>query len=267
MRTFLVAILLALVAGPAPAMNTWGTDMSDLWWNPDESGWGINIAHQRDTIFATIFVYGADNRARWYVAPAMVAPDPNVTPTTVTYAFSGKLYETQGPALGGAFDPAAVTNREVGTASINFYEVGKGTLTYGVDNTAVTREIRRQTFKLNDIAGTYLGGSVATEFNPCSFGQATLVGSGDVTFTYNAESRVATIVAPAVLNQRCTITGIYEQQGRMGTIDGSYSCTAGLPGGRFVAFEIEAGYNAISLRYVAEYGNCVERGRMAGVRR
>ena len=26
--------------------------MQDLWWNPAESGWGINLAHQDDTVFA-----------------------------------------------------------------------------------------------------------------------------------------------------------------------------------------------------------------------
>ena len=53
----------------------------------------------------------------------------------------------------------------------------------------------------------------------------------------------------------------------MGVITGSYTCTGALPNGRFTAFEIEAGYHAISMRYVAEYGSCVEAGRLAGVRR
>jgi hypothetical protein len=41
-----VATLVALVVPSRTwALNTWGSDMSDLWWNPDESGWGVNIAH------------------------------------------------------------------------------------------------------------------------------------------------------------------------------------------------------------------------------
>ena len=65
MRSLLLAAFLAAAALPVRALNSWGTDMSDLWWTPTESGWGINISHQRDTIFATIFVYGPDNRARF----------------------------------------------------------------------------------------------------------------------------------------------------------------------------------------------------------
>ena len=34
----------------------------DLWWNPAESGWGINLAHQGDTIVATWSTYGADGK-------------------------------------------------------------------------------------------------------------------------------------------------------------------------------------------------------------
>jgi len=45
MRRFLVAAILVCAPSVANALNTWGTDMSDLWWNPNESGWGINIAH------------------------------------------------------------------------------------------------------------------------------------------------------------------------------------------------------------------------------
>lgn len=258
---FLLMVALLSAALPANAMNTWGTDMSDLWWNPDESGWGINVVHQRDVVFATIFVYGPDNRARWYVAPAMTAET-----AAVTYAFSGKLYETQGPFLGGAFNPASVTNREVGTASLNFYEVGKGTLTYGVDTSLVIKEIRRQTFRQAEIAGTYLGGTVGTG-TTCTFSGGSLTGSGEFGITFSPGSNVATITTPAAAGQRCTLSGIYEQQGRMGVITGNFSCTGGLAGGRITLFEIEAGYNAISMRYDAQYINCVDSGRMAGVRR
>ena len=37
----------------------------DLWWNPSESGWGINIAQQGDVMFATWFIYGASRQPTW----------------------------------------------------------------------------------------------------------------------------------------------------------------------------------------------------------
>ena len=67
MKKFLAALVLAL-ALPVHAANPFGTDFSDLWFNPAESGWGVNLNHQMDVIFATLFVYGPDGKAKWYVA-------------------------------------------------------------------------------------------------------------------------------------------------------------------------------------------------------
>ena len=52
--------------GPEPTC-AWGrslnlaraTNYQDLWWNPAESGWGVNFTHQGDIIFATWFTYDA----------------------------------------------------------------------------------------------------------------------------------------------------------------------------------------------------------------
>jgi hypothetical protein len=42
----------------------------DLWWNApadSEAGWGVQIAHQGDTLFATLFGYDAAGEPRWRV--------------------------------------------------------------------------------------------------------------------------------------------------------------------------------------------------------
>jgi hypothetical protein len=44
-------------------------DYSDLWWNSQESGWGMNIVQQGSIVFVTLFVYGPDGKPTWYVAP------------------------------------------------------------------------------------------------------------------------------------------------------------------------------------------------------
>jgi hypothetical protein len=46
------------------------TDLTDLWWNPSESGWGMNIAHQSNVLFLTFVLYGADGNAGWFTATA-----------------------------------------------------------------------------------------------------------------------------------------------------------------------------------------------------
>jgi hypothetical protein len=256
----LATALLISIAPCAHGLNTWGTDMSDLWWNPNESGWGINIVQQYDAIFATFFVYGADTKTRWYVAPSM-----SYQGNGANYVFSGLLYETQGPFLGGPFNPGAVTNRPVGNARLEFLTITQGNLTYNVDSASVTKTIQRQTFKRAQISGNYVGaasGSVTGCSNSGSFGTS---GQFGVTLSPSTD----TIIVSATLDNggRCSYSGIYRQDGRMGAISGTLACTGNVPiAGTFEAFELEAGNNVIVLRYEAHYGSCIERGRIGGLK-
>src|SRR5215211_6735666 len=63
---FIAAMGLSLSA----AASTFSIDYSDLWGGgqpaPTEAGWGLNLIQQGDVIFGTMFVYGADNTARWF---------------------------------------------------------------------------------------------------------------------------------------------------------------------------------------------------------
>ena len=47
------------------------TNYQGLWWNAppgSESGWGINLNHEGDIIFAAWFTYDTDNTPLWLVA-------------------------------------------------------------------------------------------------------------------------------------------------------------------------------------------------------
>src|SRR5215207_11325714 len=88
-RTFAAGLLVTLgMAQPASA-TSFSTDYTDLWFSPAESGWGLNLSQQGNTMFGTLFVYGTDQTPRWYVASALVA--------TSTNSFTGALYRTTGP--------------------------------------------------------------------------------------------------------------------------------------------------------------------------
>jgi hypothetical protein len=54
---------------------------SDIWWVPEESGWGLNLIHQGNTLFGTLFVYGSDGTPRWY--SASVSSRRETTPFTI----------------------------------------------------------------------------------------------------------------------------------------------------------------------------------------
>ena len=82
LRRFAAAAILALgFSGPALATPD-SIDYTDLWFVPAESGWGVNVIQQGNTLFATLFVYGSDQSPRWFVAsdlkPVHITTDPHI---------------------------------------------------------------------------------------------------------------------------------------------------------------------------------------------
>jgi hypothetical protein len=97
--------------GNAPA--NWGTDKTDLWFNPAESGWGLALAQHGNNIFGVWYTYDTDGAPLWFVLPGGSFAGPN--------SFSGTLYRTTGPYFGNAsFDPSMVIGAQAGTATIDF---------------------------------------------------------------------------------------------------------------------------------------------------
>ena len=120
---------------PAP-LNVQG-----LWWSSpagSESGWGINFAHQGDTIFASWFTYDTGGRAWWLVMTA-----PKTGPGT----YSGTLYQTRGPPFNAVpWSPAGVTQTPAGSGTLVFSDASSGTFSYTVGAVTQTKAITRQVF-------------------------------------------------------------------------------------------------------------------------
>jgi hypothetical protein len=118
------------------------TNYQDLWWaSPagSEAGWGINLTHQGNTLFATWFTYGRDGKPLWLSATA-----PRIAPGT----FSGTLYRTMGPAFNALpFDPAKVTRTVAGTAKFTMTDGNSGSFAYTVDGVTQSKAITRQVFQ------------------------------------------------------------------------------------------------------------------------
>ncbi|HEX6635425.1 MAG TPA: hypothetical protein VF038_15770 [Usitatibacter sp.] len=142
----------ALAAAPKMEGTGWRNAM---WFVPSESGWGLNVIEQADTLFATLFVYDTQGKPHWYVASDLAQSGSTADGTAVN---SGPLYEATGAYFGAAsFDPSAVKYREVGTMSFQVHGPGTATLTYSVDNVTVTKNLASFTFARNDTSGTYKG--------------------------------------------------------------------------------------------------------------
>jgi lysyl endopeptidase len=124
-----------LGSGSAPA-----ADYTDLWWNPNESGWGLKlIQHPTRNMFGVWYTYELDGSRTWFVMPGGSWSNANT--------FTGALYTTAGPGFTvQPFDPAQVQSRQVGTATITFTDANNGTFAYSVDGISGSKSITRQPF-------------------------------------------------------------------------------------------------------------------------
>ena len=66
-----IGFVIALLTSVANAV----TNYTDMWFNPSESGWGVNFTQDYNgPIFATFFVYAASGSPTWVVG--LLALDP-----------------------------------------------------------------------------------------------------------------------------------------------------------------------------------------------
>jgi len=133
-RTVSIGRLMFPTATTAPPI-----DYTDLWWNPNESGWGLEITQQFGVMFLAWYVYDSAGKPMWYVAS-------NCNVTSTLDGCTGTLYRTTGPAFATTFDHSRVQVFTAGTVSLVFSDPNNGTLSYTVDGVSGSKVITRQLF-------------------------------------------------------------------------------------------------------------------------
>jgi hypothetical protein len=254
----LAASILALSAAFAPLGHTTtaAINYSDLWWNPSESGWGLNIAQQADTLFATFFIYGDGGQAVWYSATLTLQ---SVGPTGQP-VYGGPLYQTSGTPIGHPYNPALQKYREVGTATLEFGGAANALLRYTVDGVAVAKQVERQTFAPNSLVGSYIGGLTDVTFNCRDPNRNGLVTTESGAIAVTQSGTKVTIQAPV-----CKYEGDFVQQGQVAQVDGRYECTNLATGAvKFQAMLSEQG--GIVGTYIGRDSSCEFRGNIGAMR-
>jgi hypothetical protein len=128
----LLLIAFLFISGSAHAINNY----QDWWWNPAQSGMGLNVGQQNDTIFVAWFNYGDDTKASFLTMGGVLNGN----------TLSGTLYRGTGPVPGPNYNPAQVKQTAVGTATITFNSNNDATLTYSYDNKGGTMALQRFSF-------------------------------------------------------------------------------------------------------------------------
>ena len=253
-QSFLVILALGVATARA---STSSSEITDMWWSPGESGWGVNVVLQRDVAFLTFFVYDTQGNPVWYTSDAHLATDG----TTV---WSGKLYATNGPWFGGPFAAGNVRVRTVGTVTFSTSQLDQATLTYTVDGVPVSKILQRQTWTNEDYTGEYLGGYSITN-SGCT--QASLNGLEELGGSVSVAQNGSAISVKATTSVgACTYSGTYTQTGKLGQVTGNYSCTNGVQGA-FVLLEMAPTISGFTARIVGQSQFCQFAGTFGGIRR
>ena len=106
---------------------------------PAEEGWGVNLTHQGDILFATLFTYAASGAAQWVVASSVARQADG--------SYTGKLYRSTGTAfnlINGTKSSQSVA--EVGSITLRFSNGETGVMSYTLDGASGTKNISRQVF-------------------------------------------------------------------------------------------------------------------------
>jgi hypothetical protein len=252
------AAALGFALAPCASATTFSVDHTDLWETAGEAGWGINLIQQGNNIFASMFVYGPDSSPRWYFASGM---------TGTTTSYSGTLFRTTGPVFSAAFIPTNVVVVPVGSMTVTFSDVNAATLSYTIDGTSVTKQLRRNSAASNNLAGNYLGGLTALTTgcaNSANNGAALIVGELVI-------SQVGSTVSMQVQNNfsttdTCSFTGSFTPQGRLGTVTGgTWSCTRG-NSGTFTMTQVDAGIDSMGSVFSGKDQFCNYSGRFGGLK-
>ena len=218
-RSTLALLLLTLSANAAVAAAP-GTNYTGLWLTPGESGWGLNLIQQGETMFGTLYVYGPDNSARWYSASNLACDGGNPNRCV------GALAESSGSPFSAPFDASTVSRREVGEMSIEFGETSAA-LSYAVDATRVTKTVAPFAWKANDLSGKYFG----VQYTPPNGGTPEAGDLVDITIRHDTAAGTFRIDSSlARTSVACTHTGTAIPRNMSIHLAGTYTCSDGRSG-------------------------------------
>jgi hypothetical protein len=215
----ILAVVLSTFALESAAAN-----YTDWWWNPAQSGHGLNVGQQGNTVFLSWFTYDEAGQGMWVVLSGPLAGN----------AVQGDFYRTTGPKLGEPFNPAAVAAAKVGTGRISFASLHSATFDWTVNAKSGSVALVRQSYGQPDPSGSYVGG-VGDPGVPvgCPFGGQP--GSANrATFVVTIANNVVTVNWTTEKFNEFVFTAPVKYSGQWMDLQGTYTSTNALgPTGTF----------------------------------
>ncbi len=109
-----------------------------LWWNANESGWGMSITQHGNMIFGALYTYDDAGQPTWYVIPNCPVSTASCT---------GDIYKVTGgspPSM--PWNGSAKNVTRAGAGTLTFASTSTGAFTYTINNVAGSKSITQQVF-------------------------------------------------------------------------------------------------------------------------
>lgn len=248
-RTFIKEACVAIALAFAATAPRAGSDITDLWYDPADSGWGLGVFQQGNVAFVTLFTYDSSGRPAWYVGSDVRNTGTNFDPCGSS-GFSGTLYAMTGPVLGSS---GTEVPRATGSIGIGLHTVSAPAcntdinVRLEVDGRVVERRLVRQTWGSQHLQGRFRGAYVAAPGNStCSRGNIhgrieVSLQDGDILISIDDDRDPLLQFPPS-----CRWRGTYRQVGRSGELTGTEQCGAIINPRRLTMRDLNVNDNGIS---------------------
>jgi hypothetical protein len=258
MQRIFAAVLAALASFAAHA----GT-YSDLWFNPQEPGWGVSIVQQLETAFVTLYVYGPDGKPTWYVASqanVIAYSEPGGFPV-----FSGALYRTEGSWHGAPYDAGKAKLTAVGELQVEVLAKDRIRVHYTAEGVGMVKEVTRYTFAQPIELSNYVAQfNLRQARDGAPFG--TLYVQADMLVHFDSGTGQGFARVDDQLGRRCEYRGPYQLAGKLIRFSGSYACSSGdTLSGTFEMSDVEVTANGMTGYLRATSGTHTQYGRFAAL--
>lgn len=143
-RATALAIALAVAApGALVAQTAPERDHTGVWWNANESGWGVFTIDFGDVIAPAWYTYDDDGEATWFTVAGAVPQDDG--------SYAGDVYRFTGVPFAQIAGNAANPGTKIGDATFRFSGEDALTLSYTIGAVSQTKQLTRFEFGEQDV--------------------------------------------------------------------------------------------------------------------
>ena len=122
-----------------------GANRSDIWWNPNESGWGLSLTEQDRTLVVTWYTYGNDGKPMWLLG-ALTRDAQGAFAGALTRPLSGTPFDRiNGPAT-------SFPVPTVGSARVEFVDGERAVFRYTLDGISQSKDIERLVYSASGLS-------------------------------------------------------------------------------------------------------------------